>query len=435
MSKLMWIGILLLGCLIGTAVAVQGSLPTELFDYLAMTESETVWEIADTEDQLGEQVTVVHLRSQVWRGITWEHRLLICEPVNIQITDLVLLLISGDHGPNDAILGIYMAELTGMRVAVLADVPNQPLFGLREDALIAYTFHRYLEEGHPSWPLLFPMTRSAIAAMDAVEAIANQYWETPLRGFVVGGASKRGWTTYLAAAVAPERVVGIIPMVFDMLNIPMQIEHQIDIWGDISPQIHDYADLFLDNAGTTHLAERLTWLVDPFTYRYAYTMPKLIILGSNDPYWPVDALSLYWAALPYPKLRLMAPNSAHGLDDLARVTHSAAAFAHLVASGAPIPRLDSRLDESLAELELTVTTDQIPIETTLWIASSPVRNFSDAIWQGYPLLPSNDEWQALITRPQNEFMAVFAEFVFAVNGRRLYVSTLVHVVQPAPGQM
>lgn len=433
MIRIMGIWVLLLGCLLGTVLAGQGGLPTEFFDYLAMTESETVWEIRDTEDRLGERITVVHLRSQVWRGITWEHTLLICEPVNLQITDQVLLFISGDHGLHDAMLGLYMAELTGMRVAVLADVPNQPLFGLREDALIAYTFQRYLEEGYPNWPLLFPMTRSAIAAMDAVEAIAEEHWETPVRGFVVGGASKRGWTTYLVAAAAPERVLGIIPMVFDMLNIAIQIEHQKNIWGDISPKIHDYADLFLANERQTPLGWRLMWLVDPFTYRYAFTMPKLIILGSNDPFWPVDALALYWAALPYPKLTLMAPNSGHGLDDRMRVTQSAAAFIHLVASGAPMPRLDFRFTESLAELKLTVRTDQIPIETRLWLAESPVRNFSEALWREYPLLQSNDQWQARVTRPQGEFMAVFAEFVFAVNGHKLYVSTLVRVVPPSSG--
>lgn len=429
----MGIGILLLGFLIGTIFSGLGSIPTELFDYLAMTEGQAIWEIDDTDNLMGERVTVVHLRSQVWRGITWEHTLLICEPIDLKVSDVVLLFISGDHGPKDALLGLYMAELTGMRVAILPDVPNQPLFGLREDALIAYTFQRYLEEGDSNWPLLFPMTRSAIAAMDAVEAIAKERWETPLRGFMVAGASKRGWTTYLVAAAVPERVLGIVPMVFDMLNIAIQIEHQIDIWGDISPQIRDYADLFLATEMQSPLGRRLTELVDPFTYRYALTMPKLIILGSNDPYWPVDALTFYWADLPQPKLTLMVPNSGHGLDDRMRVTQAVAAFIHLVASGAPLPRLDSSLNESLPELEFTVTADQIPIETRLWLAESPVRNFSEALWREYPLLQNNDKWQARITRPQREFLALFAEFVFVVNGHRLYISTLVRVIHPSFG--
>jgi len=428
MSRGRKLGILLLGLLIGTTVFGQGSLPTEFFDYLAMTEGQAVWGIGDTKNLMMGSVTPVHLHSQVWRGITWEHTLLICEPVDLQITDVALLFISGDHGPKDAMFGLYMAKLTGMRVALLADVPNQPLFaGIREDALIAYTFGRYLEEGCLTWPLLFPMTRSAIAAMDAVETMAKERWETPLRGFVVAGASKRGWTTYLVAAAVPERVLGIVPMVFDMLNKAIQIEHQIDIWGDISPQIYDYADLLLSPVAQTPLGKRLLWLVDPFTYRYAFTMPKLIILGSNDPFWPVDALTLYWAALPQPKLTLMVPNSGHGLDDRMRVTQSVAAFVHLVVTDVPLPRLDFRFNESLAELELTVTTDQIPIETTLWLAESPVRNFSEALWREYSLLQSDDKWQARIARPQEGFLALFAEFVFAVNGHKLYISTLVRV--------
>ena len=71
------------------------------------------------------------------------------------------------------------------------------------------------------------MTGAALAAMDALEVIAAGAWGVSLRGFVVTGASKRGWTSYLTAAAAPARVLGLVPMVFDVLDLPRQLAHQL----------------------------------------------------------------------------------------------------------------------------------------------------------------------------------------------------------------
>jgi PhoPQ-activated pathogenicity-related protein len=336
-------------------------------------------------------------------------------------------------GANEAeqTLGLMVANMVGARIAVLYHIPNQPLFdGLGEDALISYTWLRYMATGDEDWILNFPMVKATVRAMDCLAAVARDEWGTELAGFLPFGASKRGWTTYLTGIAAPERCVGIAPMVFDILNMPIQIQHQRDFWGDYSPMIGDYTEKGLQQMLDTPRGFRLGWMVDPYTYRDKLTMPKLVVLGSNDPYWPVDAVNYYYPGLPSPRLLLIAPNSGHGLEDRLRVMGSLAAFFALLAEDKPLPRPLWQWDETREGAKLTVSAKPTPDETRLWVARMDVRDFRQAKWAEQPLPAEGEGFAADVPRADGQYTAAYGELVFQVGGLRLTVSTQPYVLHP-----
>jgi hypothetical protein len=253
---------------------------------------------------------------------------------------------------------------------VLRQVPNQPLLdGKTEDELIAETFVRYLKTKDENWPLLFPMTKSAVRAMDALQAFAKEQGK-PVGRFVVTGGSKRGWTTWLTGAV-DDRVVAIAPMVIVMLNLGKQGPNQLKVWGKYSEQIDDYVQRGLMEKTDTPEGTKLWKMVDPFTYRDRFvTKPKLLINGANDRYWTLDALDFYWNELEGPKYLMELPNAGHGLDQHRDwALGGLGAFFRHVISDRPMPKMTWDLARGAGgESTLTIHANPAPVSARIWMA-------------------------------------------------------------------
>lgn len=337
------------------------------------------------------EYTVLVLTSQTWRGMTWKHQLILLRPPKIDSSQGFLFVHGGrwkpeyEQGytgklPRAAPMFARLAELNRAPLGVLLQVPYQPLFERREDALIAYTFDRYLETGEADWPLLLPMVKSAVRGMDAMQEFAVKRWDRPIDSFTIAGASKRGWTSWLTAAVDP-RIAGVAPMVIDMLNLPAQIKLQQATFQGLSEQVADYAAIDLPGRLNTDLGRSLLATVDPYSYRSRYTQSKLIVLGTNDRYWPLNALNLYWNELPEPKHVLYIPNQGHGLGDVNKLIASLSAFHRHTASSQPLPNLTWDFDPSASSVAVTVQADIKPRNVRLWYANSPTQDFREASWK------------------------------------------------------
>ena len=307
-------GILFLACGL-FALARPGGVRADLLDYVKKPEPHFAWKLkGKTETPFG-VIYDLELTSQTWEGVDWTHSLQVYQPKGVAPTDVMLLYNTGGK-PNEGTIayGMIVAKKVGAPCAFLYDIPNQPLLGgKKEDALIAETFVRYLDTKDNDWPLLFPMTKSLVKAMDALQAFSKEEWKAEVKGFVVSGASKRGWTTWLTGAADP-RVRAIAPMVIDTLNMVEQMKHQKETLGRYSDMIHDYTERGLVPIPDKDEARQLWKMIDPYFYRDRLTMPKLLICGANDQYWSTDALNLYWDGLPGDKWMTYVPNAGHKLE-------------------------------------------------------------------------------------------------------------------------
>jgi PhoPQ-activated pathogenicity-related protein len=373
------------------------------------------WKQTETRKEKWGVLTRIELVSQHWRDQFWSHHLVIVRPHEVRHADIAFVFVTGDGDGRDQLEILKtLAERSGALAAVITKVPNQPLYGGRkEDALIAHTFDQYLKSGDDTWPLLFPMVKSVVRAMDTMQAVAQTNFQQKLTRFVVGGASKRGWTTWLTSAADP-RVVAIAPMVIDMLNMKVQLEWSEKVYGKQSEQIHDYTELNLHQKMDQPNMRRLRSWVDPYAYRERYRIPKLLLLGTNDPYWTVDALRHYWDDLLDPKLIFQTPNAGHDLAGGKEATETLSAYYQMIAEGAPLPKMTWKFSNPGPQTaRLVMSLDQKPQGARLWTAVSADRDFRDDKWSSRELTvnPATHEAEATLETPAQGYRAYLGEFL------------------------
>src|SRR5688572_18582596 len=204
----------------GQAPARATTPQTALDRYVAAPDSSFSWKVVRQLPAEGATVTLLEMTSQKWlteqevERPLWTHWLTVVRPPKVT-SDIGFLLIGGSslERPSPAAAPAWLvaaAKETGTITAELRLVPNQPVVfkddptrkPRTEDDFIAYTWNKFLRTGDEKWPARLPMTKSAVRAMDAITqfAASSGGGAQKVERFVVSGASKRGWTTWAAAA-------------------------------------------------------------------------------------------------------------------------------------------------------------------------------------------------------------------------------------------
>ncbi|NLV43973.1 MAG: hypothetical protein GXY07_05695 [Candidatus Hydrogenedentes bacterium] len=403
-------------------VCASAAFATALDDYIAQEDPSYGWTIDSTSAfGSGGMVYNLDLTSQTWRSgadvnrSVWQHRLNIAVP-QYRPSDLVLLIVEGGSNtstPLDITEYAYISSMLGCTVALLQTVPNQPLrfynpatTSLYEDNAIGHTYDKYLNafvegEPHPdpTWPLLLPMVKSAVRAMDAIQECLAQESSMNITRFIVGGASKRGWTTWLTAAV-DDRVVGIIPIVIDILNMDRQMAHHKNayatypatsstyyMYNGYSTAIRPYTERQVFDRLETPAGESLRDIVDPYYYRDRLTMPKLIINSTGDQFFLPDGIKFYFNQLPGKNYVYYLPNTDHSLgidaDNLDVIMGLLNFVRSFYPGGTPMPEMNWSFER---DGSIRVVSEDEPYQARLWQAHvDGHRDFrlrtAGAIWQ------------------------------------------------------
>ena len=378
-----------------------------LDDYVNNIDPYTGYTLESTEVGLGYTSHILNLTSQKWLTDSevdhpiWQHWIVVIVPWEVNYETAFLLINGGgnDINPPDPtdeeyLAFAYLAVESKSVMALLETVPNQPLmfsdedFTRTEDEIIAYSWEKYLTTGDPKWPLNIPMTKSAVTAMDAIQDYCAEIplFPVTINDFFVSGGSKRGWTTFLTAAV-DDRVMAIAPIVFDALNLVNSFRLHYASYGEWSPAVHDYEDMGVFNYFTEPIVQDLMQIVDPFVYRERLTMPKYMLAATGDEFF-VPAAQNYLPDLVGEKHMAYFPNTGHGFsEEEANLLQNLFVFYQAALDNVELPDYSwERLDDGSIE----IICETQPSEVNLWQAVNPAaRDFRDYVvgdpWTSTPL--------------------------------------------------
>ena len=446
-----WMLLLLLsGLLVGcaksereptSATAARTSQPlgaadrTALDDYVAAPDTNYSFRLVNTIPGKGDTAYILEMTSQAWLTTNevdrplWKHWLNIVRPDTVE-SSTALLLISGGANDGKVPKGVdanlaQTAVATKSVVAELKMVPNQPLVfagetdGRKEDSLIAYTWDKFLRTGDPKWPARLPMTKSAVRAMDTVTAFcaSKDGGQVSVSSFVVSGGSKRGWTTWTTAAV-DKRVIAIVPIVIDVLNVEPSMRHHYGAYGFWAPSVGDYTQFgIMDWTGTPQYHALLN-IEDPYGYRRRFTMPKLLLNASGDQFFLPDSSQFYFDDLPGVKYLRYVPNADHSLKGTDAFSSLATFYAAII-HHTPLPQFSWK---PAKDGSLRVSVKDKPSGVALWQATNPdARDFRletfGPQWEKTPLQANPaGEYVGKVPVPAKGWTAFFVELVFPNSG-------------------
>jgi PhoPQ-activated pathogenicity-related protein len=281
-----------------------------------------------------------------------------------------------------------------------------------------------MQSGDDNWLVRLAMVKSGVRALDAIqEFMASEAGgRVRVRDFVVSGGSKRGWTTWLVAAV-DRRVRAIMPVVIDALNSEQITRHQYEAYGFFSPALEDYVrhKIFPDKIGTPEYQHILA-IEDPYNYlkrERLKLMPKYMVNASGDQFFLPDNSQFYYARIEGEKHLRYVPNAKHNLEG-SDAAESLLSFYTAVLNNVRRPQFSWKKEKDGA---LTVTVKDKPLEVNLWQATNPeARDFRvDTIGKAYARTTLKAErpgvYVGRVEKPARGYTAFFVELVYASGGK------------------
>ena len=406
---------------------------TALDDYVYKDDPTYKWELVKKVEGKTSDTFMIKLTSQTWRTKkdvdrpVWDHWLVVVKPKEVKFSKALIFVGGGKTGrscPDRADDKIrLMAESTGSVVAELKAIPNQTLTfhndGVPrvEDDLIGYCWAQYLETGDVTWLPRLPMVKSVVKAMDCLQEWSEKQGRK-IDGFVIAGASKRGWTTWMTGAV-DRRVEAIIPIVIDVANTAVSLRHHAEAYGFWAEAIGNYYQHKLLQRSDHPRMKEIYEVVDPYCYIDRLTMPKYVLNGSGDQFFCPDSSQFYYSDLKGEKLLRYIPNADHSLKAPDTVT-SLIAWYQMFLSHRPFPHPGWSFEK---DGSIIVRSDIQPKKVLLWQATNPkARDFRlrtiGKAYKSTELKQRKDgSWKGSVEEPKEGWTAFFVELEYDSGGQ------------------
>ncbi|WP_017349363.1 PhoPQ-activated protein PqaA family protein [Pantoea sp. A4] len=380
----------------------------------------------ELEAQPHVDVTRYRLMSQSWSPdglvtpMAWQHDVNIYIPPNPR-GDLALIAVDLDERTN--------AETAYYSHTIVVSLNNVPSVDLtyqgdkaprEEDDSIARSWQLYMDKPalRARLPLHVPM---AAAISQTIRLAKAELKQQHIDKFVVTGASKRGWATWLAGISDPA-VVAIVPFVADVLNTQKMVQHMYQTYGGnwpiaFGPYYQNHTDM---EYKTAHFAE-LMKIEDPMQYmgtdqQQRLAIPKYIVNASGDDFFPPDNAKFYYNALPGVKSLRMAPNSDHiGINRFFR--SSLVTFLDRLQEKRPLPVINESLEQQSTSKLLRLSFSEKPVRIEVWRAVNPTaRDFRLACGIRYGssalVVPADNKVDVSLAYYGSGWQAMFVEATF-----------------------
>ena len=376
---------------------------TAYFDFMRDRQGYS-WRLASR----GQGVTTLELTSQRWKDSTWKHDIAIYQPQKLRYPDAAAMFLATKRLPFDDEMGRLAADRIGAPFVIVYDVPNQPLWNRSDDDLFGYTVAKSVETEQSDWALAFPMAKTAVRAMDAVDvynATSREAETRPVKRWLQIGFSQRGLAAWLAST--DPRVAGLVSIGYNAINSPQQEKAQLADWGELSPLL---APRFPDGVREAMQKPRVQALInawDPYGFRARLNKPKLVINATGDESWSLRAFDQYAGDLPGTTNLLMVPNVGHDMTGaFAQVIEASASWCNWALSDQPLPQ--PVLTRSGNNWSLEAPGAQAALLYWAWSESD---DFRAARWENRPMRKtSGGIWEAATPKASEgkTHLAVFA---------------------------
>lgn len=401
-------------------VAAPSSVTQPLDSYLQKPDG-FAWKVASQTPAL----TTLSVTSQRWQGVVWQHQVRIYQPKKQLFPGRAVLQLTTRAFPWDDVTGRLAADGIGATFISVYDVPNQPIWDRTEDNLFGYSLQKMFETRDPSWSLAFPMAKSATRAMDAVQAWSKSR-KQPITQFITIGFSKRGLGAWLAST--DPRVIGLVSIGYNNLNVEKQAPNQLKEWGEYSPLLRAYTRNGLIEKIYSPLGQKLAATWDPYSFLTRLNKPKYLIDATNNGYWTLDALDQYSQELRGPTSLLYVANAGHYMEGaIPSVFGSVAAWCRATLEKKKLPAIQigvTQVVETAADAtrrtitnppQLSANTSNEARDVKFVFAYSASRDFREVEWREVPALGALRSLTQLyiaklpLAPPDKPFAAAFAE--------------------------